>query len=424
MRMGWLMTLVLVVAATMAPIAVGVVQGFQAQGEGTEVCQLPEGWDPAEDLPRILVEHRRWLEQVEKQGDENKWSKETVRNFPEGRANLCNANLTGVNLTNALLRHTNLAKSNLSGATLNSIDLSGTNLTEAKLQGTKLIGARLDGANLTKAMLRGAVLTRAVLWGANLTEAGLLEVNLTAAQLDGADLTGSTYAPASPPDAYVKDIKGLPTVVFPKEGETGLIQLRELFQKAGLRDLERQATYAIERNRTQNAISGEDSNLFGRLEGVFRFIFFEITTGYGLYPGQALLIIFIVWAVLIVVYIWPIQRRPRSPKPASDIYRIWPSDRIETSRNEVKLGTSAKVERLQGKNWWDSFGYAAYFSLLSAFHIGWRDLNVGTWISRMQPREYALRATGWVRFVSGLQSLLSVYLLAIWALTYFGRPFQ
>jgi hypothetical protein len=27
------------------------------------------------------------------------------------------------------------------------------------------------------------------------------------------------------------------------------------------------------------------------------------------------------------------------------------------------------------------------------------------------------------RFVSGFQSLLSVYLLALWALTYFGRPF-
>jgi len=26
--------------------------------------------------------------------------------------------------------------------------------------------------------------------------------------------------------------------------------------------------------------------------------------------------------------------------------------------------------------------------------------------------------------VSGIQSLLSVYLLAIWLLTYFGRPFE
>jgi hypothetical protein len=57
-------------------------------------------------------------------------------------------------------------------------------------------------------------------------------------------------------------------------------------------------------------------------------------------------------------------------------------------------------------------------------HLGWRELNVGNWISRMQPREYTLQATGWVRFVSGLQFILSVYLLALWALTYFGRPFE
>jgi hypothetical protein len=41
--------------------------------------------------------------------------------------------------------------------------------------------------------------------------------------------------------------------------------------------------------------------------------------------------------------------------------------------------------------------------VVSAFLIGWRDLNVGSWIARMQPREYALRAKGWVRVVSGVQ---------------------
>jgi len=33
-----------------------------------------------------------------------------------------------------------------------------------------------------------------------------------------------------------------------------------------------------------------------------------------------------------------------------------------------------------------------YTSILSAFHIGWRDLNVGSWIARMQPHEYTLQA--------------------------------
>jgi len=70
------------------------------------------------------------------------------------------------------------------------------------------------------------------------------------------------------------------------------------------------------------------------------------------------------------------------------------------------------------------FRTSLYFSLLSAFSLGWRELNVGTWIARVQSRDYTLRATGWVRTVSGIQSLLSVYLLALWVLTYFSRPFE
>jgi hypothetical protein len=89
----------------------------------------------------------------------------------------------------------------------------------------------------------------------------------------------------------------------------------------------------------------------------------------------------------------------------------------------VEIKSKPKVERLHGDIWF-ALHSAAQFSLLSAFHIGWKDFNVGSWITRLQSREYTLRATGWMRVVSGAQSLLSVYLLAIWALTYFGRPFQ
>lgn len=49
---------------------------------------------------------------------------------------------------------------------------------------------------------------------------------------------------------------------------------------------------------------------------------------------------------------------------------------------------------------------------------------MGSWLTRFQFTDYDLRSRGWVRFVSGAQSLVSVSLLAIWALTYFGRPFQ
>jgi hypothetical protein len=61
---------------------------------------------------------------------------------------------------------------------------------------------------------------------------------------------------------------------------------------------------------------------------------------------------------------------------------------------------------------------------LSAVNIGFEQFNPGDWIRRMQAREYTLEAVGWVRTIAGVQSVLSVYLLAMRALTQFGRPFD
>jgi len=109
------------------------------------------------------------------------------------------------------------------------------------------------------------------------------------------------------------------------------------------------------------------------------------------------------------VYYFPIAGRG-----TSRIYRVWSDERIEDDkpvgnpeRRAEPLVIDSKQNRLR------IIGYALYFSLLSAVHIGWRDLNVGNWIARVQPREYTLRAKGWVRTVSGIQSLISIYLLAL-----------
>jgi hypothetical protein len=177
--MGWLMTLVLIIAAAMLPIAVGQAQAQEAQGEQTETCSLPKGWDPAEDLPRILKEHHEWFARW----SHNNFSWQWEKDHPEGRANLCNAALRQATLTKA--------------------DLTGTDLT-------------------------GATLTEATLIGADLTE-----VILSEARLGFADLTGATYAPVSPPpDSYLEGIKGLSTITFPESSGSGLVQLRELLQKA------------------------------------------------------------------------------------------------------------------------------------------------------------------------------------------------
>ena len=99
------------------------------------------------------------------------------------------------------------------------------------------------------------------------------------------------------------------------------------------------------------------------------------------------------------------------------IWKVWEVERIHQHKGS-KEPTRLSVDG------WDALKIGFYFSVMSSFRIGWRDLNVGSWISRIQPNEYNLRATGWVRAFSGLQSLISVYLLALWALTTFGRPFE
>jgi uncharacterized protein YjbI with pentapeptide repeats len=346
-------------------------------------------------------------------------------------AKLNNANLFGANLNKALLQGADLNNANLFQANLNSANLSAklnnanlfqANLNNAYLFGAELIGANLLGAKLHKADLSVAKLNNANLIGAELIGANLRGTSIAGATLADANLTAASYAPTSaPPDSYVASIHGLTTVTFPAGEEIGLVQLRDLLQKAGLRDLEREATFAIEHGNTKHSLDDWRQNPAGAAEGIFRYVAFDMTTRYGLRPSRALLLIAALWLLLIPIYAWPIWPIKRPPKRAA-IYRIWPKDRVDIQEDQPTQDNPTR-ERLH-RHGLAAIGWSAYFSLLSAFQVGYREFSVGSWLSRAQPRDFALQATGWVRTVSGIQSLLSVYLLAIWLLTYFGRPFQ
>ena len=65
-----------------------------------------------------------------------------------------------------------------------------------------------------------------------------------------------------------------------------------------------------------------------------------------------------------------------------------------------------------------------WFSLIVTFRIGWRDLNLGTWLSRLQPRPYVLAPVGWLRTIAGIQSIVGIYLLGLLLLTYFRPLFE
>jgi hypothetical protein len=321
-------------------------------------------------------------------------------------ANLPGANLRGANLRHAYLKDAFLVLANLRGANLRHANLTGVELGHANLT-----GANLGHANLTDANLEGANLTDASLRGAALTGADLGFADLTDANLRQAILNGVTYEPEAgtlpliPPFATTEGLPSLRFTISPH----GLHELREALKKAGMRRQEREVTYAIEHTKRLKAW---EEGFEGKAESVFKLVLFELTCEYGMSPGRALRILAMLVPLFALPYIVSLRMNRQD-----GIWKVWSDERMRKD-----LGSSAP-ERITAKPNASIF-IGLYFSMLSAFHIGWRDLNVGNWIARIQSREYTLRATGWVRTISGIQSLISVYLIAIWALTYFGRPFE
>lgn len=272
--------------------------------------------------------------------------------------------------------------------------------------------AYLNEANLQGSYLRWADLQWAYLNEANLQEAQLDGTNLEGASLFWATLQGAIYeskAEHLPDIGSLRMANNLETMRY-LNSPHALEELKQAFKKAGMRQQEREITHAIKRSEQENG---------DFLETSFNVVFFDLPVGYGLYPGRALKILAGLIPLFALFYGCAIWRPSRN----HGIYRIWPKERIEVTENRAGMADGTKVERLNPKGW-RIIPHALYFSLLSAFHIGWRELNVGNWITRLQLYPYTLQATGWARRISGLQSLISVYLLAMWALTYFGRPFE
>jgi Pentapeptide repeats (8 copies) len=346
------------------------------------------------------------------------------------KANLQEANLVGANLEKANLMEANLQKASLFMANLQEAQLSVANLHKVDLRWAKLRKADLTGANLQEANLMRANFQEADLYGANLQEANVWWTDFSQADLSLANLRATMFEPR--PGAFPSmdsilliETEGLEEIKFSREPHA-LVAMREAFKKAGMREQERKLTYAIERGKRELAWRkpfGAD-----KIETGLKYILFEATCHYGLFPGQPLRLLSGFLVVFSIPYLFALKARGRA-----GIWAIWSPDRVHKTEGQetpVRVTDEFSFSRWTGTRWetlarWiRAFGVALYFSFLSAVHIGWRDLNVGTWITRMQPREYTLRATGWVRTVSGLQSLLSVYLIALSVLTYFGRLFE
>jgi hypothetical protein len=119
-------------------------------------------------------------------------------------------------------------------------------------------------------------------------------------------------------------------------------------------------------------------------------LFFEFTCQYGMAPGRPL---------QILVFGIP-------------LFAIWYAIAWKNTMT-LDLASWLRVLRL-----------SLHFSLSSTLGLAWRAGHMRNWLTRRQTPQYSLSATGWVRIVAMLQALLGFYLLVLWGLTYFSRPFE
>jgi len=346
---------------------------------------------------------------------------------------LIGANLANANLTNANLRGANLQAADLSGANLTNVDLSWANLQDANLSHAKLNNAIVDDVNLNHANLNDAQLNNAKFINSTLTYASLKGTDVSGADFTGANFNNIIYQPQlkTLPDLIaLTTVKNLRTMQFAnlRYGIAALAELRTAYKKLGVRSMERKLTAIIKFQEMRRAWHAGG---WGYLESTVSYMLFYLPSHYGASPGRPLGIVLLLILLLAIPYrfalwhpskrsgilvTWTIKRfyhwdKTRNPEKAEKLTMMLKSQSATTFRSMLKLQLRA-------------LRTALFFSLLSAFNIGWRELNVGHWLLRLQTREYILKGKGWVRAVAGLQAVVSAYLIVLWALTYFGRPFE
>ncbi len=351
------------------------------------------------------------------------------------KADMTEANLSGADLTEANLNRADLNRADLGGANLSGADLSQTNLSEADLSKANLRWAKLNEAKLSWAKLNEADLSEADLSGTNLSgtdlsRAGLGGANLKRAKLQKAYAAFAIFEGTEIEDAEISDFffggaRGLTEIGM--SSPSAVVNLRKNAKDYGFRNEERALTAALHKHQMKYGGRAPLEKFFDDI------VLGGWLTGYGAEPWNSLLLLVTLVAPFSIVYMISLKTR----RKMTGIWAVRHPDRVIRSLGEdkpIKLTIGLAVgflpyEKPRGNigritRWLGTLKIGLYFSILSAFSIGWRELNLGVWITRLQRQEYILRATGWVRTVSGIQSLLSVYLLALWALTYFGRPFE
>lgn len=311
-------------------------------------------------------------------------------------ASFIDAKLRGARLPYAILADTEFKEADLRGADVNRADLSratfenarlsDADLTGSCLAGVELIGTRLDGARFGNNSIERMVFEP---WPGALPNLIVMAGNPQMTD----KRRPCTFAPGE-----VDRLTMLRTLAF--ESPHGVWELRRVFREGGADSAARVLTSLLENKEYEKQAK---QSLAGHIIAWLGWFVVGMPTDYGANPWLALLLDGGVALLGWLVYLYPAYK-------GNAIGRHVPNE--EKSKDYQPLrGIPGMARALQ-------------FSFYTTIQLGWRDFNLRAWVSLLQFEPYEFHVLGWLRWAAGVQALISLWLFAMFLLTYFGHPFD
>ncbi len=210
-------------------------------------------------------------------------------------------------------------------------------------------------------------------------------------------LRGAIFEPDSlPPPKYIAYAENLDQLHY-YTNPSPLIELKQSLWEAGFKKQSKAVNTSLRR--------GDASWL--------ETAFFDWTCEWGINPWRPFLVLGVLWFLLGVVFI------PTQMRATKDGKYLIASKKGLMKEKELRPDMwEFQVNKMR------RIGIAFLFSLERTLRIGFREVSPNHWLKMLLPREFEMVSSGWPRFVSGVQSLISVGLIVLSLLSYFGRPFE
>ena len=228
------------------------------------------------------------------------------------------------------------------------------------------------------------------------------------------DMKGVIFEPAHNPLEYKIALAVNLDHIRYDESPRAIYKLKLAFKSSGYGQAEKKVIAALNRNvLPQSSFSNLASNTLETTSFWTRKILFGFTCEFGSNAFRPLMLIFALFVVFSAIYTVSLASGNRS-----GLYIRFPRKIQLTDKPEF---IELKIVRL---SWYRRFETAIAFSLRSALRLGFQGFDFGRWVRMLQHREYDIVAIGWLRSVSAIQSLISIYLIAVAILSAFGKPFD